>query len=418
MKTPTTKLRFDHRHSAGGYRWFVICGVVAVCAGFGGDSWAQSNAAANRQIVHGDQAFKVVQASAYPTAADVKQATGMEQLSAQIQQVGYSSDCSTCGTSCGGTCGPMAGCGSCDGAYGNVGPYGSCGDPCSPCRTYYYGTTEVLYMDHDRSRRFSLSPSFNLDQFDNELGGRVTLGMVEDCVHGYEVGFTGVLQWEANSTLVDVGGNIGTFLTPGTSLVTTDLSAFNDSVILASQSVRADYWSVEANRTFLGWDVAKMLAGLRYIDYRETYNYTSQNSTEVGSLNSDVNNRLIGIHGGLDLLFPISEHGYTDFRSRIGVFANFAESDVIMFNDGTALIANFDDAVELAGVFEIGSGIRYQLGESLSVRFGTELWYLTGVATAGGQFSSVVSPLSTGISTNADSDVVMYGIVAGSELRY
>ncbi len=38
--------------------------------------------------------------------------------------------------------------------------------------------------------------------------------------------------------------------------------------------------------------------------------------------------------------------------------------------------------LKLAGVFEVGSGIRYQLGQMLSVRAGVELWYLDGMATA------------------------------------
>ncbi len=188
----------------------------------------------------------------------------------------------------------------------------------------------------------------------------------------------------------------------------------------SAQTFRAEYWSVEASKTLVGWDIAKLLYGLRYIDYDERFSYVSQNATQNGSLRSSVDNRMLGVQLGLDLLYPISKHAYTDFRGRLGGFVNFAESDVRFVNNGAvvSLVSNFDDKNNLAGVIDLGGGLRYQLGQMLSVRAGVELWYMTHVASANDQLSYVVSPTTTGRSLRNKSEVLFTGISLGAELRY
>ena len=273
-------------------------------------------------------------------------------------------------------------------------------------------------MERDGKDSFTLSPNYNLGGFDLETGGRITIGSVPNCVEGFEASFTGLLQWDMASALVAPGGGIVTVLTPAGTLIATDLSAFNDTVVASSQAYQAEYWSVEASKSLISWDYAKLLYGIRYSEYDEDYvHYSLNNAGQTGLLASSVKNRLVGIQGGLDLLYPISRHGFTDFRSRIGACVNFAESEFGVINDTTFLIANSDDEAGLAAIAELGAGVRYQVGQMLAVRAGVELWYLTGIAAANEQFASVLAP-TTGGDVVSNDDFLVTGISVGAELRY
>ncbi|MCG8649354.1 MAG: hypothetical protein MI861_05955, partial [Pirellulales bacterium] len=109
---------------------------------------------------------------------------------------------------------------------------------------------------------------------------------------------------------------------------------------------------------------------------------------------------------------------YIDFRTRVGGFINLADSDVMLVNAGNLVINNSDEDEEIAGIFEVGSGVRYQIGQALTIRAGVELWYLAGMATSVTQFNSVVSPTITGQITQLDDEILFTGAVVGAELRY
>ncbi len=395
-----------------------------------------------RQFTHGNEAFRVVKTSQVRTVANSNananiNANANANVGASqppsIRQAGYASDCVSCGSACGGTCGPVSSCsscgtpcgGACGGSYNGDfssryggGSFASFASACATCDPFWYGSFEALYMDRDGDGRYSLSPSFSMGGFDTELAGRLTIGSVPDCVNGWELSFAGPLRWNMAGGLVNVGGNIQTFLLPGANLIATDLSAFNDTATSSAQSYRAEFWNVEANRTLMGWDVAKLICGVRYINYDERFSYFSQNATESGLLRSTTDNQMYGLHTGMDLLYPISRHAYTDFRARFGAFANFVDSNVRLVNNGVTHIANSDDTNKLSGIVEIGGGLRYQLGPSLSVRAGAELWYLTRVATANDQFTNVVSPLTSGQSVRSSDDVIISGVSLGAEFRF
>lgn len=370
-----------------------------------------ANMVRNGLFLHGEDSYRVVNTAAFRTAADIG-----ETESGTVAQVGLLGNCRSCGTQCDGGCASYSDCGSCGTSCGGSCGYGGFSNPCAPCVPYRYALIEAVYMERGGERAFTTSPNFGMNGFDDEWGSRITIGTVPDCVHGCEVSYTGELEWNRAGALSDAGFGIGTFLQPGLPLVAADLSAFSNASF-QGQTYSADYWSIEANKTLMGWDVAKLLFGARYIDYDERYNYISQNATETGLLQSAVDNQLFGIHVGMDLLYPVCRHGYTDFRARIGGFINAADSDVRLRNGGSTVFANFDDDEDIAGVFEIGSGFRYQVGEILSLRAGVELWYLSGVATAPDQFRSILTP-ATGRRIRLDDDVVFTGLSVGAEMRF
>ncbi|TWU27055.1 hypothetical protein Pla52o_09140 [Novipirellula galeiformis] len=376
-----------------------------------------------KSVMHGNQQFRVVNASGYETlggtSGQVSTVGNLPESLAQgsVAQTGCYSGVTNCGGACGsGACGSGA-CGSSYGGYSAMslnGDYLGCGVACEP---YWYVVGEALYMDLDASDRFSYSQHFSLDEFDFEFAPRFTVGTVPDCVHGWEATIVAPLEWDMNASLTNGLGGIDSVLVPGIPVAAGDLSTFNDAVF-QSQDYNAEYWSIEANKILVGWEVAKILFGARYIDYDELYNYNSLiASGDRGLLRSDVENSMFGAQIGMDLLFPVSCNGYVDFRGRAGGYLNFAESDTRLFNAGTTVVANIDEETELAGVFEIGGGYRYQLGEMLTLRAGAELWYIAGLASAADQLNQVVTP-NLGRNIQMDDDIFITGLTASAHFKF
>jgi hypothetical protein len=396
------------------YRLLAFCGAVALCIMTCNTADAQSRAFArssalqteasnmvrNGLFISDDESYQVVNTAGFRTAADI----GTTELGS-IAQVGFNGSCDSTGTLCDGNCG-----GSCD-SYSNY------RNPCAPCIPFCYVMVEGLYMQREGDRRTTASPDFRLNGFDFAWAPRITIGSVPDCVSGCEVSFTGPLQWDMSAVAAPGGFVLGTLLTPGLPVAAADLSAFSNAD-LQSQTYTADFWSLEVNKTLVGWDVAKLLAGFRYISYEEEYAYYSQNATEAGLLFSDVNNQMFGLQLGMDLLYPISNHVYTDFRARLGGFIDFAESNVFLDNAGDRVLATGDDGTEITVVFELGGGLRYQLGEMLSVRAGAEIWYMDGAANAPDQFANNIIRPTTGRDIRVEDDVLFAGFSFGAELKF
>lgn len=389
----------------------VWCGLVAAVVSSFGVAHAQSSGSPLQQglFTHQGQSYQVVDAATFLATSDsdgsVAQVTGQS--------------CSSCGTSCGGSCGSSCGLGLLDptrscSLRGDGCNYGLA-DPCASCQPYWYGVVEGLFIERDGGDSRTAAQDFTLNGFDHEWAGRFTFGCVPDCVHGCEVSYTGLLQWESFGSATDVGFGLNTSLTTAPPLGAANISAFNNAS-LQTQKYEAEYWSIEANRTLMGWDVAKLLYGFRYIEYDEAFNYFSQNATETGLLQSAVDNQMFGLQVGLDLLYPVSRCGYMDFRGRLGGFFNAVDTEFRLVNDGTLEVRNFDDDEEFCGLIELSSGVRFRFG-SWSIRGGAELWYLSNVATATDQFTGVIAT-TTGNRSRVNGDVLMTGLSLGAKLRY
>ncbi len=244
---------------------------------------------------------------------------------------------------------------------------------------------------------------------------RLTIGHVPDCVHGYEFSFTGAFEWDREGVQVDPAGGIGTLLFAVPPVDPAGLSAFSNATAKA-QYYKTQYWSIEMSNTNVGWDIMKLVCGFRYINYDENFTVISQNvANEVGLLRSDIKNQMLGYQLGLDLLYPVCHNTYTDFRARAGFYANFIDLNFQVLNAGSTTVLMLDDAIDIAGQFEFGSGIRYQCNDGLSFRTGFELWYLTGLATAKNQFSNGIVASQT---VRASDDFFVAGLSFGAEYRY
>jgi hypothetical protein len=297
---------------------------------------------------------------------------------------------------------------------------GAGGNACGPtCDPYRYVAVDALYMMNNGAENNGFPALFNMDDFEFEMGPRVTVGFVPDCREGYEFSFVGPFNWETGSRRSNPAGGLGSNMVAGLPVPASDLTSFFDATF-QEQRLEAEYFSFEANRTKIGWDVIKLLHGIRYIEYSEDYFYYSDPlaaGVNPGLLRSSTENRLIGAQVGIDLTYPMTCRLWSDARARAGAYANFAENTFQLINDGNLRVFNEDDEIGLAGVFEIGGGFRYYLTNNLHIRAGSELWYITQLATAQGQFRRVVRP-TTGRNTDSGDDVFMAGFTLGGEWKF
>ena len=96
-----------------------------------------------------------------------------------------------------------------------------------------------------------------MDEYGFEVIPRLTIGRVPDCINGCELSFTGVAEWTQTGAVTNPSGGIETFLNPVPPFDATDITAYVNS-IAQSQRLEAQYWSVEANRTLVGYEKVKI----------------------------------------------------------------------------------------------------------------------------------------------------------------
>ncbi|MEM6363709.1 MAG: hypothetical protein AAF539_15655 [Planctomycetota bacterium] len=305
---------------------------------------------------------------------------------------------------------------------------GMCGE-CPKCIPYCYGIIEALYMRVEDFDERTLSAQYRLDEPDFEPALRVTVGQVPDCINGIEASFTGLFQWETSRSLaINDGLNPRLTVLDGSLPAIVTLEAFGldtdplnppavTNADFHNQRREAEFWSAEVSRTMIAWDVAKFLIGGRFINYEDDFQFGSENEGVTGFLSSNTLNRMVGAQVGLDVFNPTSRYCSTYFRGRAGVFLNLAEKELFLVNNNATIIEQAANEEDLAGMIELGSGVRFALGEMLTVRAGTELWYMTEIANATQQFSSEISP-AFGSGINNRDEILFIGFTVGAELKF
>lgn len=374
-------------------------------------SLASSATLSGGTLTHGNENFRVINAGSVLTAADVGDSPsgGVEQvgLLRHGQQMGATIE-KTFSRSQGGQCAP---CGNYSSLQTNF------VDPCGPCDPYWYASIEGLYVQPQVNNRFTLSSNYTLGDYDFEWGPRVTFGSVPDCVNGVEISYVGRLEWIRGAVVNSAGGTLNSILQTDFPLSAADITSFNGAT-QQSQIYGAEYWSVEINGTAQAWGIAKCVGGVRYIRYDEDFAFVSRTATESGFLLSRIDNNLPGLQVGMDLLYPMCRYGYFDFRSRLVGMINVVDVALQHNNDSVTVLAGEDDKTRIAGMFELAGGMRFQLGEALSIRVGGELWYIDGLATVSRQLRhhTIGAPTITG--TSPRDDVLIAGVSFGGEFKY
>lgn len=312
-----------------------------------------------------------------------------------------------------------------------------CNDGCATCNPFCYGRVEAVYMrrgDLDNFTR-SRTAGLMLDEPDFEVAPRITIGTAPDCVSGFEASFVGPLNFDTSRTAVGANGRT---LIADTEQADGIFRLYDDPTgpvptpdSVQFQRYRSDYWSVEASKTSMAWDIAKLLFGPRYIRFDEQYDYTGASnaatSLRSGSIDTRARNNLIGLQIGADIFSPVARSTSAYFRGRAGGFYNDAESTTYVNNSvfpmggpavNAARYGGRDSHGGFAAMFEIGGGLQYQISEMFSVHGGGELWYLTQVATAEDQIPTVVGIGAAYRGTKASDDVFFAGFNVGATMKY
>jgi len=410
-------------------------------------AWSCSGTVADAQQVrslqHGGQSFAVVPASQATNLMSMPSFSApLSDLDQAIAQVGYDGgSCASGRCGSGRIGGGQCGNGQCSGQCG-----GDCGGSqsglnCPTCDPYRYGRVDALMMRRQGLDRFTRSREFSLDEYDFEFAPRFTFGIVPDCVSGTEVSFTGPLNWDMSRSVTGRSGQTTLAeLIPGNLLTSPILDQTigftqlfdtedpvgvgnfpDDPVGLQRQHYESTYWSVEASKTSMAWDIAKLLIGARYISFEEEYSLTASNGAAAeqnGFLLSNTTNNLIGLQVGIDMFTPVYRNTSTYLRARAGGYWNMSEATAIVDDQTERLYGMRDEDGNIAGLFELSNGVHYKFGEMLSVHAGSEVWYLAEVATAERQIPSLVGARASSQSIETGDDVLFVGFSFGATLKY
>lgn len=297
-------------------------------------------------------------------------------------------------------------------------------NPCyAGCDVSMYFNYEALWLTRDGGDFYTLSRNtFLADDWGYEFGGRYTIGQLSDCVNGWEVSYVGPFDWQRSRDSVDNFGNLQSQLFPTNGYTPADINAFNNAN-QHRQSWRARLNSYEFNRRWWVWDVLSTLVGVRYIDYEEDFTFFSfQNAglntpSAAGLLTESVDNEMLGLQIGGDLIYPMTLRSNMGIRGKAGVYANSADRRAFVNNNGTILVNSGDSDIDVAGVFELGVYYNYHILPSVRLTTGYEFWWMTGVATIPDQLPTLITPAS-GTSVSISDDVFFHGGSIGVQVLY
>lgn len=287
-------------------------------------------------------------------------------------------------------------------------PYCSCPGGCPSSWAF---RAEALYLNRE-SERSTLSNDFSLGPFGYESGLRATLIRRIDCLEAWEVTYVGPFKFTTQGELSGVSLN-SPLVADGI-----NLSAFNGAAF-HRQARESQLNSFEVMKKCWGWDILATSIGVRYLNLTDEFSFMSIDpapGSEVGSLNLDLDNHLVGPQFGLDLLYP---HRRWTFASRFkaGLYGNFASGKLRVLNAGALQVDNDPNEGQLSALVELGVTASYQVTPRVALRAGYEFWYVYGVALTTEQ---VISPLSAATlsSMKTSSDAFFHGASVGLETTW
>lgn len=302
-------------------------------------------------------------------------------------------------------------------SYFDRGQHGLAADVCNPgCDVSYYVNYEALWLRREGDERFSLSRNSFMEDFEYEFGGRYTIGSLSNCVDGWEATYVGPFDWQRRGSVIGAGNLQSNFL-PVDGFTGAQITAFNDADQHA-QAYRAQLNSFELNRRWWTWDVLSTMVGVRYIDYEEDYSFLSSRSgVGVGEFTQSVDNQMVGLQVGGDILYPVNMRTNVGFRAKGGVYANFYEGSRFMSNAGTLILNSGDSDVDVAGLIEGGIFTQYSIVDSIRLTAGYEFWFMPGMATIAEQQPNRVGP-GSGSTVQREDDVFLHGGHVGVQVLF
>lgn len=289
-------------------------------------------------------------------------------------------------------------------------------DCCMGCDRSFYGRAEAIWIERSGDSNFSLAQQNTLGRFGFDVNGRYTIGQMFDCTDGVEFTFTGPLAWTRSGPTL-VGANLGSNLGVAGPFNNSDLDAFNQAT-LQQQFHRARYLSYEFSRRWWAWDALSTLAGVRAIQYDESFVFNTESPVGNGLYTSRVKNYLAGFQLGADFFYPYTHRLSYGSKVRAGVYGNMNRSRTFI-SKGNRILANnaLTEEFDVSGLFEFGSYFRYSIRSNITAIAGYESWYIVGLATASEQRLTTVSP-AAGTKVYATDEVFFHGATAGLEVSF
>ena len=286
--------------------------------------------------------------------------------------------------------------------------------PCEVgCDIRCYGSVEALYFRREHDERFTLSQNTRIEPFDYEWGGRVTVGRLLDCVNGFEVSYAGPFEWERQSVLT--GAGLQSKLS-AVGLPASSISAFNNATV-HQQQFQARLNTVEANRRWWAWDIFSTLIGIRVVDYREEYAFGSASPAGVGLYQDEMRNLMVGPQVGGEFMTPLGLRTLVGIKGKGALLANFTRNEALLQNAGAVVVNGVDSDVDIAGLIELGTFVKYSITPSIRVMAGYEVWYIPGAATIPGQSLNFVTP-DTAAKVFANDELLLHGASFGAQVLF
>jgi hypothetical protein len=248
-----------------------------------------------------------------------------------------------------------------------------------------YIFADGLYWSRDDGE-IAASNFFSLNDFSNEYGIRFTLGVREDSIYGSEVTYFGTLQEVSErAELNDPFNRLGSVFIPSGGFAGFEVSSFfnaNRQVQVKSSEIH----SLEYNRIRWGWDVFKVLAGMRYIYMDDEFSYFSRNNTGSGRFDMASINNLLGGHIGGEFFYDVGYRTSVSLTSKFGAYWNLAAFDTLLNNNGFFFIDRDIEDSHIASSIELGFLAHYQVNPNVRLRLGFDLLWLWGIFTVNNNF--------------------------------
>ena len=282
-------------------------------------------------------------------------------------------------------------------------------DSCS----YFIG--ETLYWNREDGEIFG-GNFFNLDDFDEQWGGRFTYGRRVDEMYGWELSYFGFDAFLSETTQRSPTGQLIGNLFGTTAGFNSDafFSSFRGATFL-DQVQKSRLHSLEWNKVWWGWDVAKLYHGARFIHFNDSLRLTSFNvAQQTGSYSINIQNNLFGYHIGGELFYDVGYRLSFSCRAKAGLFLNANDGQTRFTNAGTPILRNSDEDVDLSAALEFGVTAHYQLLPRLRAITSFDIFHLEDVATIESNYSAIITP-TTGRFYNDTGDATFSGFGFGIE---
>ncbi len=312
---------------------------------------------------------------------------------------GAASNCESCGT---------GGCFNPGSVKSRFGASGSVSD----ARRYLHA--EVLYFDREDGT-ISNSNFGSLNDFDWNLGWRLTFGAKSDSLSGREFSYMGIMPVEQTVTRTDAAARINARFSVGDGFTGAEISSFKNAVS-QTEYKETQIHSFEYNRTTWGWDVVKSFVGLRYFYIDDQYMMTSLNNIgETGTFEMSTVNNLFGPHAGGELFYDVGYRLSYSLAGKAGVYANLNKVDTSLFNAGAQFMDVSDNSATVSTSLELNMLAHYQLSRSARLRLGYNFLWVGEVASVSDNFIPVLSP-TAGTNSSDDDDMLFHGASFGLEI--